>query len=141
MSYDLVVYLRRSAMPTPQQWRAAIHEAGFPLDLDADFDVDSSIGFRPCHLRGEAAGFEYYGSSVSEPERATLGAPPDCDFSVMLVTHSDLREAAASVIAAGALCYASGGLLVDPQVGEEIPAERALAWARQQFSDIEVHIH
>ena len=140
VSYDLLVYLRRSAMPTPQRWRAAIRDAGFPLDLGVDFDVDSSSGFRPCDLLGAAAGFEYYSSPVSESARAELAAPPDCDFSVMLTTGADERELAASIMAAGALCHASGGVLVDPQSGEDILAERALAWARQKFSEIEVHL-
>lgn len=39
MSYDLVVYLQRSNMPTPAAWHSSIVAAGFPVTLDTDFDV------------------------------------------------------------------------------------------------------
>ncbi len=137
MSVDLIVYLARSAMPSPQRWQQAIRDAGFPVELDTDFDVYSSIGFRPCQFRGGEAGFEYFSATIDESERDGLGAPAGCDFSVTLVTHSDLRDFASSLLAAGALGHASGGLLVDPQAGESYPPERALDWARAQLAELE----
>lgn len=64
MSYDLVVYLNRNAMPSHGAWRAAIVEAGF-VALDSDFDVDKFSGFLPCSVRGEISGFDYYASNVA----------------------------------------------------------------------------
>jgi hypothetical protein len=45
MSVELTVYLARSAMPSTRDWAQAIVEAGFPAELDAEFDVDSFSGF------------------------------------------------------------------------------------------------
>jgi hypothetical protein len=58
-------------------------------------------------FHGEDAGFEYYSRAVNEEERAETGTPPGVDFVVTLVTHSDLRELACSLVASGVLCYVS----------------------------------
>ena len=137
MSVDLIVYLRRSAMLTPSAWQQAILNAGFPVELNADFDPDTASGFRPCQFRGAVSGFEYMASQLSPSDAAEVGAPPGSDFSVTLVTHSDLKEFVCSAVAAGALAQASGGLLVDPQSGESFPAAEAMAWAVEQFAEAE----
>jgi hypothetical protein len=137
VSVDLIVYLPRASMPAPERWANAIRDAGFPVELDADFDPDTATGFRPCRFRGVQSGFEYYSSRLSEQERRELGAPPGCNFSVALTTHADLREFATSLIAASVLCHVSGGLLVDPQSGEQLPAPGVLAWAREQLASLE----
>src|SRR5262249_9197589 len=110
VSVDLIVYLRRSAMPSPSGWQQAIAATGLPVELDADFDPDTFSGFLPCKLRGTVSGFEYFAGPISPTEASELGAPPGSDFSVTLVTHSDLRQFACSAVAAGALARESGGL-------------------------------
>jgi hypothetical protein len=137
MSVDLIVYLRRSSMPTPTAWQRAITDAGFPVEMDTDIDPDTFSGFLPCKLRGAVSGFEYFGGRLSPSDAAEVGAPPGSDFSVTLVTHSDLKEFACSAVAAGALAQASNGLLVDPQSGESFPAANAMAWASEQFTEAE----
>jgi hypothetical protein len=137
MSVDLIVYLQRSAMPSPANWQQAIRDAGFPVELDQGFDPDTFSGFLPCTIRGIESGFEYFAGPLSDDDRAAVGAPPGSDFSVTLVTHSDLRELACSVAAAGALTRRSGGILVDPQSQESFPAAVVLAWATQQFTNAE----
>ena len=137
VSVDLIVYLRRSAMPTPTAWQHAITTAGFPVEMDIDFDPDTFSGFLPCKLRGEQSGFEYFAGPLSEVERAEVDAPAGSDFSVTLVTHSDLREFACSVAACSATAQASGGLLVDPQSGDSFLATDVVAWASEQFAEAE----
>jgi hypothetical protein len=137
VSVDLIVYLRRSAMPTPAAWQQAIRDAGFPVELDTDIDPDTFSGFLPCKLRGALSGFEYFATRLSEAEAAGAGAPAGADFCVTLVTHSDLREFACSAAAAGALARASGGLLVDPQSGESVAAADAARWATEVFGEAE----
>src|SRR6202030_1973183 len=92
MSVDLIVYLRRSAMPSPSAWQQAITATGLPVEIDTDFDPDTFSGFLPCKLRGAASGFEYFPGPMSPAEASELSAPPGSDFSVTLITHSDLRE-------------------------------------------------
>ena len=137
MSVDLIVYLRRSAMPTPSEWQQAITATGLPVELDTDFDPDTFNGFLPCKLRGVVSGCEYFAGPMSPAEASEVGAPPGSDFSVTLVTHSDLKEFACSAVAAGALAQASSGLLVDPQSGESFPATDAAGWAAEQFAEAE----
>jgi hypothetical protein len=137
VSVDLIVYLRRSAMPTPAGWQQAIRGAGFPVEMDTDIDLDTFSGFLPCKVRGVASGFEYFAGQLSPGETTEVGAPPGSDFSVTFVTHSDLREFACSAVAAGALAQAGGGLLVDPQSGESFPAADAVSWAAARFAETE----
>jgi hypothetical protein len=137
VSVELIVYLRRSAMPAPSVWQQAIAATELPVELDYDFDPDTFSGFLPCKLRGAVSGFEYFATQLSPAEAAEVGAPPGSDFSVTLVTHSDLKEFACAAVAAGALAQASGGLLVDPQSGESFPAADAVAWATEQFAEAE----
>src|SRR5262249_31747700 len=52
VSVDLIVYLPRASMPTPARWAEAIRNAGFPVELETDFDPDTAIGFLPCRYEG-----------------------------------------------------------------------------------------
>jgi hypothetical protein len=122
-------------MPSPAGWQQAIRDFGFPVELNHDFDVDTFSGFLPCKIRGAESGFELFAAPLSEEKRSDVGAPSGSDFSVMLVTHSDLREFACSVAAASALAQASGGLLVDPQSGESFSEADVLPWASEQFAE------
>ncbi len=140
MSVDLTVYLPRSAMPSPARWAQAIRDAGFPVELGADFDVDVFTGYLPCQFRGKPAGFEYYSALVSRDECARLGLPAVCDFAVTLVTHADLREFATSLIAGSVLCQKSGGQLHEPQAGESYGPGDVLDWARQTLAEIETEL-
>ena len=135
MSVELIVYFRRSAMPSPSVWRQAILASGLPVELDDDFDPDTFSGFLPCNLDGKASGFEYFAGPLSPQEAVDAGAPAGSDFSVTLVTHSDLKEFSCAAIAAGALALSSGGLLIDPQSGESFQAADAMTWAVEQFAE------
>jgi hypothetical protein len=137
MSVDLIVYLRRESMPTPSAWQKAIRDAGFPIELDTDFDPDTFSGFLPCKISGKVSGFEYCSGSLSNSEANEVGATVGSNFSVTLVTHSDLSEYACSAIAAGVLAKVSNGLLVDTQSGESFASSNALAWVTDQLQEIE----
>lgn len=140
MSVDLTVYLARAKMPTPVRWAKAIREAGFPADLDADFDVDTFSGFLPCAYDGKPGGFEYFAGQVTDEDRVDLSLPAEYDFSVTFATHSDMRGFATSVIAAAVLCQLAGGQLSDPQTGEGVAASQALSWAREMLDQIKVYL-
>jgi hypothetical protein len=136
MSVDLTVYLARANMPTPDRWARAIHEAGFPAELDADFDVDEHTGFLPCTYDGKPGGFEYYASKLEDEEHRDLGLPAGYDFSVTFATHSDMRGLATSIVAAAVLCQITSGRLSDQQAGEDVEASRVLSWAREMLEQI-----
>jgi hypothetical protein len=137
MSVDLCIYLARPTMPSPEQWANAIRFAGFPVELDRDFNVDTQTGFLPCLFEQSQSGFEYFSRALSEKEQADLDTPHGCDFAVTLVTHSDLRETATALIAAGVLCKLTGGIVFDPQTGASYTASTVLNWVQEQLVEIE----
>src|ERR1051325_456994 len=131
MSFDLFVYLRRSAMPTPREWYRGIKESGFPVDLETDFDRDEHTGFLPCNFRGQQSGFEYSSRRLDDDEKRECEIPDDLDFVVTFATGANLREFATSLIAAGTLCWLAVGILVDPQSGESYRAEKEMKIGRE----------
>jgi hypothetical protein len=133
VSADLLVFLKRSSMPSPASWAEAITQASLPVDMDPDFDVVNSSGFRPCRFRGELSGFEYYSSDLTAEDREEYGLPAGFDFCVNLLAHSDYQEWETAAAAAGVLCFMSRGVLVDLQSGEECSTNEVLAWVGRQL--------
>ena len=70
MSISRTVYLRRANMLSPKAWADAIRAAGFPVDLDMDFDVERHSGYLPCRYEGRESGFEYFFSTLDETQVA-----------------------------------------------------------------------
>lgn len=136
MSVDLMVYLPRSRMPKPTDWANAITEAGFAVKLDPDFDVDEHSGFLPCAYEGVESGFEYESGPIESIDELEL--PDSFDFSVTFRTHSDMRELAASVVAAAVLCMRTNGVLVDPQADARVESGETIAWAREMLAEIDL---
>jgi hypothetical protein len=136
MSVEFTVYMRHTEMPDPLDWATAITDAGFPAELDSEFDVDAFSGFLPCRYAGADAGFEYNSGPIEFVDELTL--PDDFDFSVTFVTHSDTRELASSIASAAVLCSLSRGVLVDPQADVAVSASDAIVWAREQLQEVEL---
>jgi hypothetical protein len=134
MSIARTVYVHRSKMLTSNAWADAIRAAGFSMDLDTDFDVESHSGYLPCQYDGQSSGFEYYFSTVADAEDAPEVG--DRDVSVAFVTHSSLRELATAVVAAAVLCAKADGMLHDEESGEFVAATDALDDARAMLESI-----
>ena len=128
MSVDLLVYLERERMPSPSDWQAAIARANFPLVLDQDFDPFKFSGFLPCAYGETSSGFEYYAGPVNEVLDGRT-----YNFSVTLAVRTGAKEMQAAFAAASSLCFSSGGVLVDPQSGEEISASAVIDWSRSMI--------
>ncbi len=138
MSISTTVFLERARLPKPLVWADHIRAAGFPMDLDAAFDVETFSGFLPASYGGKSAGFEYFFSPVVELDlddtvAAQLGLR---DVSISFVTHSDMRELASAAVAAAVLCAHADGILLDEESGELITANDALASARELLESI-----
>jgi hypothetical protein len=73
VSVSRTVYVRRAAIPAPKAWAAAIRAAGFPMAMDADFDVEQVSGFLPCSYDGKEAGFEYFFSTLEDLDAPDVG--------------------------------------------------------------------
>lgn len=136
MSYDLSVYLPLEKMPTATAWRNAVIAAGFPVELDPDFDVEKSSGFRPAPVNGEMSGFEYYAWPVDSDVAHELKLVPENNFGVVLSCGHNPLERVSAFAAANALASVSGGLLVDPQSGASIACSDEIAWAQMQIAQI-----
>ncbi|MEM6483664.1 MAG: hypothetical protein AAF662_01580 [Pseudomonadota bacterium] len=145
MSVENNVFLKRERMPTPELWANAIAEHGFAMEMDSDFEVSDFEGFLPCKYKGEGAGFEYWAEAtdldqlveeglLSDEERAQLG---DCDFLVTLVTRSDFRELATSMIAAAVLAELTGGLFAEGGEPPFVLGEDSVGWVKDLLPEIE----
>jgi hypothetical protein len=134
MSYDLLVYLKRLNMPSPEAWRAYISGAGFPVTLDTEFDIDSFSGFLPCQVNGETSGFQYYPSVMSPEEARVLGLEVGVDFRIQFSIGPQPLELVSALAASSVLAATSGGTLKDPQVDASLAADAAVSWARAQLS-------
>ena len=141
MSVSRTVYLRRGNMLAPKVWAQAIRAAGFPMEMDTDFDVEHLSGFLPCRYDGHQAGFECLFSTVAEmkaddEEDEGLADIGDRDVAVSFVTHSSMRGLATAVVAAAVLCARADGVLHDEEAGEFVPASDALADARELLASM-----
>jgi hypothetical protein len=140
MSQEFYVFLKRSDMPTPEQWQQAITKSGFELQLDHDFDPFVFTGFLPCKLSGNVTGFEYYFSAkgdIAGPETYLAASTTPFDSVVTFVWGGNLTEMAAVMMAAGSLADSCPSLMHDPQDDSSINNEDALGYARQQLAAIQ----
>jgi hypothetical protein len=132
MSVDLYVVVAHDRVPATKAWNAAIRDAGYALALDEACTLGANGGFWPCAFEGNASGFECYASDVAElPDRLRREGAV-----FAFRTHSDMREAACSVISAAVLCATSDGLLWDPQADEATLGRGALEWAREVVAEM-----
>ena len=131
MSVDLNVFLDPARMITPARWAQAVKDAGFEVEMDPDFDPRTFSGFLPCKYKGQYAGFEYSYHVLQGGELASYGigdaSRPGC---MTFSTRSDFRDAATSTICAAVLASITDGVLRDADGETRIPADRALAWAK-----------
>ena len=143
MSISRTVYLRRANMLSPKAWADAIRAAGFPVDLDMDFDVERHSGYLPCRYEGRESGFEYFFSTLDEirddnddDDDFALPDVGDRDIGVAFVTRSSMRGLATAVAAAAVLCAKVDGVLSDDEAGQLIAAKDAIADARELLAEI-----
>jgi hypothetical protein len=130
-------------MPAPEAWAEALRAAGFPMEMDTDFDVERLSGFLPCRYDGQNAGFEYFFSTLAEikaenadNEDFAIPEVGDRDIAVSFVTHASMRGLVTAVAAAAVLCEKADGVLHDEEAGELISAKDAVANARELIDEI-----
>lgn len=128
------VFLDRTRLPTAADWARTIREAGFDVQLNADFEPASFSGYLPCP--DERTGFEYYLESFTTPtlEIGEAGAkaigPRNSVASLRFSGRASDREAASA--AAATLAAMTDGVLFDTEPGHFIAADEALGWARNE---------
>lgn len=132
MSVEMVVFLDRARLPSAAAWADAIRDAGFPMELDPEVDVETASGFWPCRYEGVDAGFEFFTDEVrvDDLEPSIARALGGRALRISLVTHSDMRELMTSVIAGLVLASIVDGVFWDSE-NEITPAKDALERARR----------
>jgi hypothetical protein len=135
MPYDLIVYLNRNDVPSPKTWETAITQAGFPVKLDLDFDIDSHTGSLPCRVRGEISGFEYSSKESEDDELKELELSPEMSFQIRLSSvGSKPLELLAAAAAASVLSRVATGIVYDPQKDKCLSGEESIEWAWSLFN-------
>lgn len=128
------VFLDRTRLPGAADWARVIREAGFDVELNADFEPGSYSGYLPCP--DDRTGFEYYLESFAKPtiEIGDHGAKAigrrNSVASLRFSGRPSDRDAASA--AAATLTAMSDGVLFDTEPGHFISADAALAWARNE---------
>ncbi|WP_129641066.1 hypothetical protein [Peristeroidobacter agariperforans] len=128
------VFLDRTRLPAAADWARVIREAGFDVQLNADFEPGSFSGYLPCP--DDRTGFEYYLESFTTPtlEIGDAGAqaigPRNAVASLRFSGRSSDRDAASA--AAATLAAMTDGVLFDTEPGHFIAGDEALAWARNE---------
>ena len=111
MANEQYAFLRKSDVPTREQWQAAIDAAGFDLQLDLEMKPMEDSGFCPCRLSGVDAGCEidYDDSTDFLAEFASIAG--DCDYCILFRWGGDFLEGASAMIASYALAKEFGAIV------------------------------
>ncbi|HEY5994141.1 MAG TPA: hypothetical protein VIU46_06010, partial [Gallionellaceae bacterium] len=135
MSVDVHVILNRGKLAKPQQWRQAIIDNGFALELETGYEPEEHEGYLLCTYRDADSGFEYYFSELEEGmlDDEIMQRIGTRDCVVTLTAHGDTNGLICATIAAAVLCAISGGLLLD-DASEQlfVEADDAVEYARAQ---------
>src|SRR5690242_10019482 len=60
MAIEVHIFLASCDLPSRDEWQAEIARQGFPVTIDAPFDLHHDTGFRPGSFLGVQTGFEFY---------------------------------------------------------------------------------
>lgn len=129
MSVCLHVLFDRSRLPKLGQWQQRLDETETDLRLQP-LDLDEHTGFWPATF-GDAgeAGFEFDLGSSEESFDTVPEAARTFDAVATLTVGASTVELRSAMLAAGALCSSTGGMLLDGATGEWKGAEEVVAEA------------
>jgi hypothetical protein len=127
MSQLIRVYLSGSRLPDVALWQAALTAHGFAFVLDPSVSLPTHGGYLPVTCDGIETGFEFGVDPVSAAEIAAFGGR---DQRATFRWGSDLHELVAASACAAVFAALTGGVYLDAESGDVVPAETALADAR-----------
>ncbi len=96
-------FLKSSNVPTREGLQQAIDRAGFNLQLDANYQPRTSVGFVPCTLNGQKAGVEMYFNDSNEFMDSFRELAGDRDCCISFRWGENIEECACAMIASYAL--------------------------------------
>lgn len=133
MSIETRVIFERARLPTAAEWADAIVQAGYPLELDREFDPATFSGFLPCVYQGDESGFEYFFGEAADALPGDPSALAERNAAAFFITHSDVTDLATATIAASVLAALTDGVLFDCEGGELVEASSVRRWADTQL--------
>jgi hypothetical protein len=120
MSLELHVFLRKSDIPSRDQWQKAIDGLSLPIVLDKDLNAVTNSGFLPVAVNGVESGFELYHDDPVEliSSYTDLHANVGNRNAVMTFRWGgDLLEGGSALGAAAAIVRAFSAIAYNPQDG------------------------
>lgn len=138
MAVTITVFLRSEHLVSGQRLTDVAHQMGLDLSFPSGFDPSSDFGYIPASVGSRSGGFEFSLQKLDAArldEWALAGAVLDGrDLEASFEARSSAVDLEVASAAAGALCFATDGLLSDD--GEQpVPAEGAGAWIRSAIGD------
>ena len=128
MARTYSAFLPQAQIPNLDALQSAIHSLKFKLDLDESYSPLSFSGYLPCTLDDEDAGL-----SIRFNQSMDAG---DQVITITLQWGGDPREQVSATMLAAALAHSFGAVVNDTH-GQTTSAERLIAEARQQFSNLD----
>lgn len=138
MSRDIGIYIVKEKFPPTNVLRDSIIQAGFPCELDDEFDPLMFSGFLPCPVNGSPSGFEYIAREVDSNEVNELNTTFVPDLVIVLSTGRYELEWISALATACCIASLTGGLVVDYLTGEQYFTNDAVTWAKSQVSIIQL---
>jgi len=133
-SWHREVFLTLSAIPSRDDWQDAIDSAGFPLELDEEFDPTRSQDLVVCRFEGQAAGFEYrIGPIPSNRWHPAERFDGRAEFVTFGILTDENRAWSCALIAAAILCQIVDGLLVDNEAQQMSEAAAVMDYLRSEL--------
>ena len=111
MANEQYAFLQKSAVPTRDQWQAAIEACGFDFQLDPELKPFEDSGFLPCKLSGRDAGFEIYYDGSPELLNDFADVAQGRDFCISFRWGGSMVECASVMIASYALAKSLGAIV------------------------------
>jgi hypothetical protein len=111
MANEQYAFLRKTAVPTRDQWQAAIEACGFDFELDPDLKRFEHLGFLPCKLSGADAGVEIYYDGSPETLSEFADIAQGRDYCISFRWGGSMVECASAMIASYALAKHFGAIV------------------------------
>ncbi len=115
MANEQYAFLQRTAVPTRDQWQAAIESCGFDFQLDPELKPLEDSGFLPCKLAGADAGFEIYYDGSAELLNEFAEIAGGRDYCISFRWGGSMAECASVMIASYAMRLTAGRRRARPE--------------------------
>jgi hypothetical protein len=138
MSMELYVATTSTELPSADQIGAKLKSLGVTLVVEP-FDWSDQSGFLPMVIEGHQSGVEVdlWGAAESGPTLAAFGVPAAPGTRIVAFRWgSQLAECACALATAAGIASLTDGRILEPDAGEIISAEKALADVRDCVNGI-----